>query len=84
MLTAEKAHRIAADPYSYWNTLIEDAARHQKFELELDTRLTPHMINYLENLGYGVKDISVPKYEETPYGYTNKIIGQLNRVRISW
>ena len=84
MLTANEAHNIAAAPYAYWNTLIEDAARQQKFEVELDTRLTPYTKEYLEDLGYGVEDISIPKYEETPYGYTDKIICYLYKVKISW
>jgi hypothetical protein len=84
MLTAKEAFDIASEKYAWMFNLIEKAAKNQQYALVLDYRLDKNLQEYLENLGYKVEDISIPRFGETPYGYTNEIVGELTRIKISW
>lgn len=84
MLTAKEAHALASEEYGTIWTLIERAAKQNRFSLDIDTRLDEKLVKYLKDQGYKVEDLSIPRFEETPYGYTNNIIGEIVRIRISW
>lgn len=84
MLTAKEAYNIASESYGWIFNLIEEQAKQQRFNLILDCKLDANIIKYLKDLDYKVEDVSIIRYEETPYGCTNKIVGEVHRTKISW